>query len=122
MDSYPIILSGSTHGAPIKVAATSTPGTTIHTATSSAGNPNYAMDLVTLYVSNTHTAAVNLTIEYGGTTDPDHLILDAVPIPINTRPIQICFDFPLRNGLVIKAFASTANVLLIYGPAVWRVA
>lgn len=107
----PVLLSGSTDGDPIKVAATGTPGTTVHTAVSGS----VSWDEVYLWVNNTDSAAVTLTIEWGGTTDPDHLILDAVSIPAATPPINIVSGLRLNNGGVIKAFASSANKLLITG-------
>lgn len=106
----PVLLSGSTDGDPIKVAATGTPGTTIHTAVS--GTTSW--DEVYLWVTNTDSSARTLTIEWGGTTDPDHLIMKAVSIPANAH-FQIVGGIRLNNGGVIKAFASSANVLLITG-------
>lgn len=70
-----IALSGSTNGRQILVAATATPGTTLHTAVS--GTTDY--DEVWLYATNNHTASVNLTIEWGGTTSPDDLIQQSIP-------------------------------------------
>jgi len=104
-------LSGSTNGKPIKVAATATLGTTIHTGVSGTS----AWDEVWLWVSNTTTTAVNLTVEYGGATDPDCLICKTVSIPPNSPPIPIITGLLIQNGLVITAFASSANVLLISG-------
>lgn len=106
-----VLLSGSTDGDPIKVAATATAGTTIHTAVS--GTTSW--DEVWLWVTNTDSAARTLTVEWGGTTDPDHLILKAVSIPANSGPILIVPGIRLNNGGVIRAFASSANVLLISG-------
>jgi hypothetical protein len=57
-----IPLSGSTDGRGIKIAATETAGTLVHTGTSSETD----CDVVTLYATNSSGSAVNLTIEYGG--------------------------------------------------------
>jgi hypothetical protein len=105
-----VLLSGSTDGKPIKVAATGTPGTTIHTA---AASPT--LDHVYALVTNTDTVDRDLTIEFGGTTDPDHLIAKAVPIPAKSHDFPILIGQPLTNSLAIKAFASSANKLLITG-------
>jgi hypothetical protein len=105
------LLSGSTNGKPIKVGATSTPGTTIHTAIS--GTTGF--DEIYLWVSNTESSAVALTIEFGGTTDPDDLICKTVSIPANSPPIPIVTGQVLQNGLVVKAFAASANDLNITG-------
>jgi hypothetical protein len=106
-------LSGSTDNLPIKVAATATPGTTIHTATALTGALGF--DEIYLAVTNTDTSPVNLTLEWGGTTDPDHLISKAVPIPANAGPVWIVTGNQLNNAKVVKAFASVANKLLITG-------
>jgi hypothetical protein len=106
-----VLLSGSTSGRPVKVVATATPGTTLHTATALAG----AIDEVYLYVTNTSGAAVALTMEWGGVTTPDDLIMDAVSIPADSGPILIIPGLPMSAGLLIKAFASSANVLLVTG-------
>jgi len=102
-------LSGSTDGKQILVAATGTPGTTIHTAVS--GSTNY--DEVWIYVTNNHTSTVTLTIEWGGTTNPNDLIQQG--IPSKTGLYLIVPGLILQNSNVVKAFAGTANVLSISG-------
>jgi hypothetical protein len=104
-------LSGSTDGLMIKVAATATLGTTIHTAV--AGTTAGTFDEVWLYVTNNHTAAVDLTIEYGGATNPDCLIQQN--IPAKQGLYFVLPGFILQNGKVVTAFASVANVICIGG-------
>src|SRR5574343_193517 len=106
-----LMLSGSTNGRPIKVAATATPGTTVHTAL--AGTTG--IDEVYLWVTNADTAARDITAEFGGTTDPDDRIVYALSIPAKSGPIPIVPGLCLQNALVIKAFGSVANKLLISG-------
>ncbi len=105
------LLSGSTNGKSIKVVATATAGTTIHTAVTGTT----AFDEIYAWVTNTDTVAHTLTIEYGGVTDPDNLIVKAVSIPASSPPIPILTGQVLQNGLVVGAFADTANKLLITG-------
>jgi len=102
-------LSGSTNGRGIKVAATSTPGTTLHTAP--AGETT--KDEVYLYAQNNHSAAVLLTIEYGGTTSPDDLIKKTIPAADGLW--LVIPAIVINNGLAIKAFAGAANVVVIFG-------
>ena len=102
-------LSGSTNGRGIKVAATATPGTLIHTAV--AGTTT--MDEVWLYVYNSHTSAVALTIEFGGTTAPDDNI--KVSIPSQQGLLLVVPGLIIQNELAVRAFASTADVLVITG-------
>lgn len=107
------VLSGSTNGRPIKVAATSIgSGTTIHTATTDTGAK---FDEITLFATNTDASDRTLTIGWGGTTDPDDLILKTVTIPALSGPIPIITGLRLNNGLIVKAAASSANLILITG-------
>lgn len=108
------LLSGSSNGQPVKVAATSIgSGTTIHTAVSGTSS----FDEVYLWVTNTSTSAVTLTIGWGGTTDPDHLVCDGITIPPSAEcpPIPVVAGLVLQNSLIVKAAAGTANVLLLTG-------
>lgn len=104
-------LSGSTDGRMIKVAATATPGTTIHTAV--AGTTAGTYDEIWLWAVNSSTSSVKLTIEFGGTTSPDDTI--EVAIAAESGLMLIVPGFVLQNSMVVKAFASTANVVLIGG-------
>jgi len=104
-------LSGSTDGRQIKVVATSSAGTTIHTAQAGTGDNNY--DEIWLWATNTSAGAVKLTIEWGGTTSPDDLI--EVTIPSEAGLTQIIPGLVLQNSLVVKAFAASGNVINISG-------
>ncbi len=104
-------LSGSTNGKAIKVVATATLGTTIHTATSTADGT--VRDEVYFWARNSHTADVLLTIEGGGVTDPDDL--NEVTIPFNAVWVLVEPGMVLDNSLVITAFAAQANVVTIRG-------
>mgnify|MGYP000538216022 CR=1 FL=1 len=101
--------SGSTHGRGIKVVATSTPGTTIHTGQASTT----LSDVVTVYAYNSDTVARTLTLEWGGTTAPDDNI--KVDIPPQSGLVPVVIDLITRNSLVVKAFCETANVVVLYG-------
>lgn len=107
-----IILSGSTNGLGIKVTGTSTAATvTVHTAIS--GTTSY--DLVTLWAVNNDGDGETrtLTVEFGGVTDPDHLII--LPVPCKVGPVLVATELPLRNGLIVKAFSDEANDVQVYG-------
>lgn len=106
------ILSGSTDGRAIKVAATSSPGTTIHTASSTTTT----FDEIWIYAQNTDTTDRKLTVQWGGTTSPDddieytvkaenglYLIIPGLILKGNASP------------LVVRAFAATTNVITITG-------
>jgi len=57
-------------GLSVLVAATATPGTTIHTA----ANVATTVDEIWLYAMNTSASPVKLTVEWGATTSPNDLI------------------------------------------------
>ena len=103
------ILAGSTNGRPVRVALTATPGTIIHTAI--AGITDF--DEVWLYATNTSTGTIKLTIELGGVTAPDDLI--EVGIPGEQGLVLVVPGLPLNNGVVIRAFAESSNVINIVG-------
>jgi len=108
-----INLSGSTGGRPIKVAATATAGTLVH----STADSSTTIDEIWIYATNTSTSEVKLTIEYGGTTSPDDLI--EIPISGESGLILIIPGLIL-NGTgsaprTVRAFAGTTNVINVVG-------
>lgn len=108
-------LSGGTaNGRRIKVAATATPGTLIHTGPSDTS----LLDEVWIDAVNTSTAPVNVTIEYGGTTAPD----DTMTITVQPKA-SAALVVPgnvlagAATPLIIRAYADTANVITLGGYA-----
>ena len=104
------LLSGSTNGKAIKVVATATAGTTIHTAVSGTAS----LDEVWLYAHNSSAATVKLTLEWGEATAPDGNIEINVGAE-GTGLVLVSPGILLQNSLVIKAFAATANVITLTG-------
>lgn len=104
-------LSGSTDGKGILVAATASAGTTIHTAV--AGQTAGTFDEVHLWAVNDDTSVRTLTIEYGGTTDPDNVIV--VALEAQAGAVYVVPGLILQNSLVIRAFCDSANKVIIYG-------
>lgn len=105
-----ILLSGSTSGRPIAVAATATPGTLLHTAVSGATS----FDEVWLWVNNRTATAATITLEWGGTGNSDQN-LQAYSIDGNSQMIPIATGLVLNGGLVIRAFSGTASALNVTG-------
>lgn len=107
-----IALSGSTDGKMIKVAATATAGTTIHTGSTTATT----FDEVWLYAVNSDTTARKLTIEWGGVASPDDLIEFTVPaedgLYLMVPGLVIKGN---ATALVVRAFCATANVVSVAG-------
>lgn len=104
-------LSASTDGKMVKVVATGTTGTTIHTATANAND----IDLISLWACNNDVDGETrtLTIEWGTTTAADGNII--VPVPCKAGLVFVMDRFPLMNGLLVTAFADEANDVLIGG-------
>lgn len=100
--------SGSTHFRGVKVAATGTPGTTFHTGQASTT----LTDVLTVYISNFDTVGRRVTLEWGGTTSPDDLMVFDVPAKSIICAVP---DLGIRNSLVCKAFCDVANVTMIFG-------
>lgn len=106
------ILSGSTDGRAIKVAATSGTGTTIHTGSTTSTT----LDEIWLYAMNTSGAAVKLTVQWGNTTSPD----DEIEVTVQPEAGLVTITPGLlikgnATALVVRAFAATANVITIHG-------
>ena len=106
-----IKLGGSTNGRGILLAATSSPGTNIHTTSTTATT----IDEVWLYAQNTDTTARKLTLEWGGTGSGD--ILETT-IPAESGLYLVSAGLILLysgSATTIAAFAATTNVIGIYG-------
>ncbi len=107
-----IKLSGSTDGKGILVAATAIgSGTTIHTA--QATTTGGLGDNITIFAANNHTANLILTLGWGGTTDPDDLIIQTVVAKAGLA--LIVADLFLWNSLVVKASADTGSKITLFG-------
>ena len=101
------VLSGSTNGRLIKVVATATAGTLIHTAHATS------LDELWLWAVNSDTTDRKLTIEYGGVAAPDDLI--EFTVPAEDGLYQIVPGLILTNGLVVRSFCASANVVMVGG-------
>jgi hypothetical protein len=106
------ILSGSTDGKQILVAASATPGTTIHTGSTTST----VYDEIWLYAVNSSATSVKLTIEFGGTTSPNDLIEST--IAGESGLVLIIPGLILKGNataLIVRAFAATGSVISLSG-------
>lgn len=105
--------SAQTDGQPIKVVATASTGTTIHTTGTSAT----IFDEVWLYAYNSSTGPIVLTVQYGGTATPDDDI--KITIPSQSGLTLVVPGLILAGtgsaGNTIAAYAGTANVVTVSG-------
>jgi hypothetical protein len=108
-----VLLSGSTQGKAIKVAATASAGTTIHATGTSAT----IEDEIWLYAYNSSSVTVALTIQFGGTTAVDNDIKLSIPA---TSGLTLVVPGLILTGTgsaanTVAAYAATANVITISG-------
>ena len=107
------LLSGSTQGRGIKVAATASSGTTIH----ATGTSSSVIDEVWLYAYNGHSSNVLLTIQFGSTSTPDDDI--KVTIPAQSGLALVAPGLTLTGtgsaANTVRAHAATTNVITIHG-------
>lgn len=106
------VLSGSTDGRAVKVAQTSSPGTLVHTGSSTAT----VTDEVWLYAVNSSTSPVKLTVQWGGTSSPDDDI--EVTIQAESGLVLVAPGLLIKGNatpLVVRAFAGTGNVVTLHG-------
>jgi len=102
------LLSGSTNGRQIKVVATASSGTLIHTAHATA------LDEIWLYAVNDTATDRLLTIQWGGTTTTD----DDIEFTVRAQNglYLIVPGLLLTGGTVVRAFcAAAANAIQISG-------
>ena len=104
-----VALTGAANGLPIKVVATASAGTTIHTAI--AGTSSF--DEIWLWATNTTASDILMTMQWGGTTSPDDDILYTVTTRDGLKAIAP--GLILQNSLVVKVYAAASNVIQIYG-------
>jgi hypothetical protein len=105
-------LSGSTNGKGILVAATATAGTLVHFPPISGT----FTDEIWLYAVNTSASDVKLTIEWGEATAPNGNI--EYTVKAENGLYLIVPGLILLNGdpgVTVRAFAATANVIVIHG-------
>jgi hypothetical protein len=109
------LLSGSSQGKAIKVAATTSgsAGTTIHATGTSAS----IIDEVWLYAYNSSSSAVVLTIQWGGVTAVDNETKLSIPA---TSGLTLVIPGLIITGTgsaanTIAAYAGTTNVITISG-------
>jgi hypothetical protein len=105
-------LSGSTDGMAIKLTGNTSGGAvTVHTAV--AGTTAGVFDEIWIYANNTSTSAVKLTIEWGTATAADGNIEQTIAGEAGL--VLVISGLILQNSKIVKAFAGTADVILLTG-------
>lgn len=105
------ILSGSTDGLGINVAATSSPGTTIHTGSTTASH----LHEIWLYAQNYSSGVQWVTVEWGGTSSSDSITQVIDP---NVGLVLVCAGLIIKGNAtakIVRAYASTTNTISIHG-------
>lgn len=104
-------LSASRDGRGIKVTATASPGSLIHTALDSIAANEW--DEIFIQAVNTSGSAAKLTVEWGGASSPDDLI--EITILAESGFTEVIGGNILQNGAAVRAFAAQANVIVLHG-------
>jgi hypothetical protein len=99
-----IVGSASTGGTMIAVAATSSPGTTLHTVPSSG----LQYQRVKIWACNIDTVNRLLTIEFGGTATKDKIVISMGP---QRGLVLVVPDLKLAAGTIVRAFAAATNII-----------
>lgn len=107
------ILSGSTNGRPISIAATASPGTTIHTVQATATDSREELYLQAINDATATSGTRLLTVEYGGTSSGDQ-------IPINVGAGEGVWRIIEGGNLtatstIVRAYATGANEFRVIG-------
>jgi len=92
----------------IKVVATATAGTILHTAVSGTDD----FDEISIWAMNSDGSNRLLTIEVGGVTDPDDLIEQTMTTIAGLEVVVPKGALRLNGGVVVRAFAAAANVIV----------
>jgi len=105
------VLSGSTDGKAINITATSSPGTTIHTGSSTAAD----LHEVWLYAINYGTSSQWITVQWGGTASADSYttLVDPTVGMVLIAPGLVIKGNATPN--VIRAFATLTNSIAVIG-------
>lgn len=99
-------------GLGVKIAATATAGTAVHTASATATT----IDEIWLYAVNSSASSVKLTIEWGQADAPDGNI--EVTVLPEAGLVTVIPGLLLQGNAtakVVRAFAGTANVIVMHG-------
>ena len=102
-----LLTGGNGNGRMIKVVATVTAGTIIHTAVATH------IDEIWLWGVNSDTTDRKLTIEFGGVSVPDDLM--EFTVPAEAGLFLLIPGFVLQTAIAVRAFCPTANVIMIGG-------
>lgn len=102
------LLSGSTGGKPIKVTGTSS-GAAVTVHAPIAGTSIF--DAVWLYANNTSTSSVELTIEWGASSDANIVM----SVAAKSGLVLVSPGIYIQDSFPIKAYAGSANVIFLTG-------
>ena len=95
--------TGSTNGLPMAVTSTNSGGASvIHTVSTN-------VEEIYLDAYNVHTAAVELSVDFGSTVAPVK-----VSVPSKAGPLRVIDGWPLRNALTISCFCSTVSTAALF--------
>jgi len=104
-------LSASVDGRNIKVVATASAGTTIHTAVT--GVVVGTFDEIYLEAFNSSAVPIVIQVQWGNTVAPDDNVIMTIAPQVGFVPVVN--GLILQNGAIVRCFASVANVIMLNG-------
>ena len=72
-----------------------------------------ALDEIWIYATNTHSASIKLTLEWGEATEPNGNI--ELTVASESGLVLVIPGLLLTGGLVLKAFAAIASEIVLHG-------
>jgi hypothetical protein len=108
-----VFTGGAADGTGIGLAVDSGTYTTIHTTTTTATT----LDEIWLYAMNTHSADLKVTLQFGGSTDPDDLIEYTVTAESGLVLLVpgLILAGKASTGLILKGAAATGSEVTVFG-------
>lgn len=108
-----IILSSSTDGEGIHVTGTlPSQGTLVHTAVTGAAD---SLDEIIIYAYNSATTAREISFALGPTTSPNSRYTHTLPAGDKAGLQPVMPGLVLRNSKTVKAYATAANIMILFG-------
>lgn len=100
--------ASSQNGMGVKIVATASTGTTVHTCQSGT---DY-FDEIWLWAVNRNAGTVGVVVQYGDTSTENSF---GLAVPPNNAPIMVVPGWLLNNGKIVYAYATAANDVTVFG-------
>jgi len=97
-----VILSETSNGEALGIPNTASPGTVVHTSSSTSGD----LDEIWIWVTNKDVSNNVVTVEFGGSNEGNRIQEKVEP----SKTILIIPGIPLVNGANVKIYSDSGNI------------